>query len=200
MRPAFVATIVIGLAGWSTAPSSAQGFVTPQFGGNFGGGTIESRTLTFGASAGAMVKVVGFEVDFGFSEGFFPDTHPSADLHVVGDLSTIMANVVVGTFMQNAMGGPYISGGVGAIRILADEPSGLFVARGSDLGYNIGAGAIGFFNDRIGVRGDVRYFRDIRSDEFIVSESGHHAVEGDDTVRFRRFGFWRATAGITFRF
>ena len=200
MRRTFIATVVAGLVGWSTSTASAQVFVTPQFGGHFGGGTIESRTLTFGASAGAMVKVVGFEVDFGFSQGFFPETHPSSSLHVVGDLSTVMANVVVGTFMTNEMGGPYISGGIGTLRILADEPNGLFVARGNDLGYNVGAGAIGFFNDRVGVRGDVRYFRDIRSDELVASERGHHAIESDGDVRFGRFGFWRATAGVTFRF
>ncbi len=198
MRLRFV-TVLAALLALVGADARAQGFVTPQVGGHFGGGTLESRTLTVGGSAGFMAGLIGFEVDYGFAKDFFPESHPSKDLHAVGDLSTLMANVVVGSFGRNEFGGPYVSGGIGTIRILADEPSDLFSPRGNDLGYNLGAGVIGFFNDRIGLRGDVRYFRDIRDDELTAVDGGHHDVD-ESIVRFGRFGFWRATVGITFRF
>lgn len=198
MRVRFAA-LVAALVVLGVVDARAQGFVTPHIGGNFGGGTVESRTLTVGAAGGFMVDVIGFEVDYGFARDFFPASHPSSNLHVVGDLSTLMANVVVGSFARTELGGPYVSGGLGTIRILADEPDNLFSARANDLAYNIGGGVIGFFNDRVGIRADLRYFRDIRNDEITAVDRGHHDDDGS-IIGFGRFGFWRAAMGITFRF
>ena len=181
------------------APSAqAQGFVSPHFGANFGGDTPGSNSINVGGSGGVMVGLVGVEVDYGFAPDFFPPEHESADLHAVGDLSTLMVNVVVGTFASSDVGGGYVSGGVGAIRVMADEPDGLFDPRGTDLGYNIGGGAVGFFNDVMGIRGDVRYFRDLRSEELDSGDVAHH--DGAGSVHFGSFGFFRATVGVIVRF
>jgi hypothetical protein len=60
----------------------------------------------------------------------------------------------------------------------------------TDFGFNVGAGVMGFFSDTVGLRGDVRYYRNLQDpdedDEFDVSV-------GD-------FDFWRATLGLVFRF
>ena len=74
-----------------------------------------------------------------------------------------------------------MSGGIGVVRILADEPDARFDARGSDIGYNLGGCAIGFFNQTVGLRGDVRYFRNTRRDDLISSRSTHH-----DAIRYGR--------------
>lgn len=179
----------------TSASARAQVFVSPHFGAHFAGGTVDSRTIAVGGSAGAMAGLIGFEVDYAFSPDFFPDSHPSSSLHVVGDLSTVMVNIVAGNFARNDIGGAYVSGGIGVVQILADEPDGRFDARGSDIGYNLGGGAIGFFNPTVGLRGDVRYFRNNRRDELISSRSTHH-----DAIRFRAFGFFRATVGLVFKF
>jgi hypothetical protein len=54
---------------------------------------------------------------------------------------------------------------------------------------NIGGGVQGFFNDRIGLRGDLRYFRSLADDE----------PDDEFDLAFSDFDFWRGTVGVTFR-
>ena len=69
------------------------------------------------------------------------------------------------------------------------EGAGLFFEEldSNDFGFNVGGGVNIFFVDNIGIRGDVRYFRAFAGD--------------DDELDFdlSDFDFWRATAGVTFR-
>ena len=52
----------------------------------------------------------------------------------------------------------------------------------NQFGYNLGAGAMGYFADHIGVRGDVRYVRTVNGD----------VINGLDLGAFH---FWRVSAG-----
>lgn len=198
MRSGIVTLFCVIALVLASSSAHAQGFVSPHFGASFGGDTPGKNPISVGGSAGVMAGLVGFEVDYGFSPDFFPPDHPSGDLHAVGDLSTLMVNVVIGNFASSDIGGGYVSGGVGVIRVMADEPDGLYDPRGTDLGYNFGGGAVGFFNDRVGIRGDVRYFRDARGDDLDASDAGHHS--GARAVHFGSFGFFRATIGVIVRF
>jgi hypothetical protein len=47
-----------------------------------------------------------------------------------------------------------------------------------------------FFTDNVGLRGDLRYFRSFAGD----------VDENDIDLRLGGFHFWRASAGVTFRF
>ena len=54
-------------------------------------------------------------------------------------------------------------------------------------GFDVGGGLLIFFADNVGIRGDVRYFRSFSADE---DELDFDLLDLD---------FWRATAGVTFR-
>jgi len=60
----------------------------------------------------------------------------------------------------------------------------------NDFGISAGAGVIGFFNDHVGARGDLRYFRSLQDS---TTDPGLVLAIG-------KFHFWRATAGVALRF
>ncbi len=53
-----------------------------------------------------------------------------------------------------------------------------------------GAGAMGFFSNNLGVRGDVRYFRNV----------GDPEADNEFDIDFGSFSFWRGTGGLVLRF
>ena len=92
---------------WLPATASAQSwFFSPFIGGNFGGtadfgdfpdGDDEvERRMDFGATLGWNPKVVGFEIDFGYSPNFFEDTAGDRNFEF-GDsnVTTLMGNVLL---------------------------------------------------------------------------------------------------------
>jgi opacity protein-like surface antigen len=60
--------------------------------------------------------------------------------------------------------------------------------RQNNFAFNVGGGVMYSLNDRVGLRGDLRYFRTL------VDEGKR---EGGF---FKDYGFWRATFGVTFGF
>ena len=201
--------LTMTLAGFAVAaspsPASADWLFTPFLGANFGGnanfGDFNNfddefeRRVDFGASLGWMGNgIAGFEVDFGWSPNFFQDTSGSGDFDF-GDsnVTTLMANLVIGAPIGGQSGPgirPYGSGGLGLIRSHVDG-AGLFDNLNSnDFGLNVGAGVHGFFNDSIGIRGDIRYFRSLQDNE----------PDDEFDLALSDFDFWRATVGLTFRF
>jgi hypothetical protein len=59
----------------------------------------------------------------------------------------------------------------------------------NELGFDIGAGLIGYFSNRVGLRGDVRYFRDVHDTSAVNAAS----------AGFGQFHFIRASVGVVFR-
>jgi hypothetical protein len=60
----------------------------------------------------------------------------------------------------------------------------------NDFGVNAGGGIIIGLGERVGIRGDIRYFRNVGS------EDPNH----DFNIDFGSFSFWRATGGLAFTF
>ena len=142
VRKVFLVAMLAVLA-VAAAPSraSADWYITPFIGGNFGGsadfngvGTdfedqVERR-VDMGASLGWMgAGIAGFELDWGWSPNFFQNTTGSGNF-VTGDsnVTTLMANIVLGVPVGGQTGGgvrPYVVGGVGLLRsnISADDVS-----------------------------------------------------------------------------
>ena len=193
---------MIGLFVLTLVPVSASAqswFVSPFLGANFGGSAdfgdfpdaddeVERR-LDLGATVGWNPNVVGFEVDFGWSPNFFEDTAGDRNFEF-GDsnVTTLMTNLLIsappGTGIR-----PYVSTGLGLIRANISS-AGLFNDLSTnDLGLNIGAGVNGQFTDRVGLRGDLRYFRSMQDDE----------PDNDLDLSIADFDFWRGTVGLTFR-
>jgi opacity protein-like surface antigen len=187
------------------ARASADWLFTPFLGANFGGnasfGEFDDfddefeRRVDFGGSIGWMGNgIVGFEADFGFSPNFFANTAGDSDF-AFGDsnVTTLMANVIVGAPIGGQTGPgvrPYGSAGLGLIRTHVDGGQLFNDLSANDLGFNIGAGVHGFFNDTFGIRGDVRYFRSLQDND----------AEDDFDLALSDFNFWRATVGLTIRF
>lgn len=159
------------------AEARAEGFFIPWVGVNFGNEQAEGHR-TFGISAGGMGGgVIGGEVDFGYSPDFFGE---SVDNHAL----TAMASLIVGVPIGGTRGAglrPYVTGGLGLIRTSFGDSSK------NQLGFDAGAGVMGFFSNHVGLRGDVRYFRNFK--EFDLREFDI----------FGTFDFWRASIGIVLR-
>ena len=204
----FAITSVLALMVFAVAPAkaSADWLFTPYIGMNWGGnagftdlaGDFEDkfeRQMNFGAALSWMgAGALGFEVDFGYSPNFFQNTTGDADFQF-GDsnVTTLMANLKVGAPFGGQSGGgirPYASGGVGLIKTRIDDPDQLFELNSTDWGLNVGGGVAGFFSDKIGLQGDVRYFRSLQDNE----------PDGEVDVALGSFNFWRGTVGVVFRF
>ena len=200
----FIITAALFIAAFAATPAkaSADWLFTPFIGVNWGGSAsfngdgfdfedeFEKR-MTFGGSLGWMGEgPVGFEFDFGFSPNFFENTAGGDDF-AFGDsnVTTLMANVIVGAPAGRVR--PYASGGLGIIRSRIDDAEDFFDdVSTNDWGFNVGGGVNGFFSDRVGIRGDVRYFRSLQDNE----------ADDEFDLALGSFNFWRGTVGLVFRF
>jgi len=177
-------------------PGSARAdwLLTPFAGVSFGG-DAPGEEFTWGGSVGWMgAGIFGFEADFGYSPEFF-EADVDDDLDVFDaelNITTFMANLIVGIPVGGDDGPvrPYATAGLGLMRTSVPGVGEFFDDfTSNDLGFNIGAGVMGFPSEHVGLRGDIRYFRN-------MSES-----EGSDfDFDIGGFHFWRATGGVTFRF
>jgi hypothetical protein len=168
----------------------ADGFVTPWVGGAFGS-SFDNGRGTFGVSAGGMgAGIVGGEFDFGYNPSFFGTNTDFGSNSILN----FMGNVIVGVPIGGTYGKgvrPYVIGGVGLIRSQIDGNTNLFRPSSSNnmLGWDAGFGVMGYFNDHIGIRGDVRYLRATQS----LDTGTGNPFNGD------MLHFWRPSIGVVFR-
>lgn len=207
VRKVFItAAMVIMVAGAAPAKASADWLFTPFVGINWGGSAKfnESgadfedkfeRKSDFGASLAWMgAGILGFELDFGYSPNFFQETTGDTNFgYGDSNVTTFMGNVVVGAPIGGTSGKsfrPYASGGVGIIRTKIDDADDFFDISSNDWGMNVGGGVHMFFSDKVGLRGDVRYFRSLKDD----------SADNDVDFSLGSFNYWRGTVGVSFRF
>jgi opacity protein-like surface antigen len=179
----------------SASTARADGLIVPFLGVTFGGDTTENR-FVYGGALGFTGNAVGFEIDFGYAPNFFDEDDEIFELDGKLNITTVMANI---TFGGAPIGGgvrPFISGGAGLIRASVTSPADLFdeVSR-NDFGINVGGGLAGYFNDNVGLRGEVRYFRSLEDengdDGFLLDPRDFDLAD---------FDFWRFTVGVAFKF
>jgi hypothetical protein len=188
-----LATIGLVLACVAFAPKTAQadGFVSPNVGASFGGDLDTSR-LSYGVTFGWMgAGIIGVEFDFAYAPEFFEPEDDDLDLIDDSNLITANANLIVGAPLGGDEGQvrPYASGGVSVLRSHVTALEDLKVSN-SDFGINAGAGIMAFFNESVGIRGDVRFYRSLADDE----------EDHEFDISFGDFSFWRAMLGVAFRF
>ncbi len=207
-RKLIITTAVCAVA-FAAAPStaSADWLITPFVGWNFHGSADVSgnggqsfsnqfaHKVDYGVSASQMGKgVVGWEVDFGYSPNFFANTKVNGfQFTNTSNATTLTGNVIVGIPVGSSYAAqirPYAVGGVGLIRTNVQDAAGFFnVTTKNDFGFDLGAGAMAFFNQNVGIRGDVRYFRGFRGTN-----------SNDVGLGLSNFNFWRGSVGVTFKF
>jgi len=203
-------TVAIAAAAIAAAPrpASADWTVTPFVGWNTGGsadvngsdGTTRTskfeHRVDYGVSIAGMGKgAFGAEFDLGYSPNFFERGNTNADGFTFtndSNVLTAMGNLIVGIPIGGHGGSirPYAVGGVGLIRSNVQTVGDVFDVRTkNDFGFDLGGGAMGFFNQNVGIRGDIRYFRSFNGSSDNVT-----------TLGLSNFNFWRASAGLTFKF
>jgi hypothetical protein len=189
MRKGLIVAGVLILALFLPSAARADGFVNPFIGVTFnpsaGTGIAEENHTTYGVSLGSMGGVAGFELDFGYTPDFFGEFGDN-------NVTTLMANLMLSVPADQGGAGlrPYASGGVGLLKTRVEDPEGFFDLDNNDFGMNLGFGVIGFMSRGVGIRGDVRYFRNLSDDE----------EDNEFDIDIGNFSFWRGTVGLTLRF
>jgi|SRR5579872_2845118 len=203
-------TAAVVLAASAVAPRSASAdwVLTPFVGVNFGGSADVSgnggvstanqfaHKANFGASAAWMGKgILGAEVDFGYSPNFYANTTATGfQFASNNNVTTLTGNLIVGIPIGSKYAAsvrPYAVAGVGLLRSNVGDAAGLFnVTSKNDTGFDLGGGVMGFVHKNIGLRGDIRYFRGFTG-------APSTSVTG---LALGNFQFWRASAGVTFKF
>jgi opacity protein-like surface antigen len=195
MKRAIKSLILVAAAAVVLAPAQARadGWVTPWIGSAFGS-SIDNGRGTFGVSAGGMgAGIIGGEVDFGYNPSFFGTQNDFGNNSVLNFMGNLIVGVPIGG--THGMGlRPYVVGGVGLIRTQIDGNSNLFRPAASDnmFGWDAGAGVMGFFNDHIGLRGEVRYLRGTHD---MNTSTGVNSIDFNGN----KLHFWRPSIGVVFR-
>jgi len=184
--PAMAVLAIIG----SARPASAEGFISPFLGYNFGGDAgcpeitnCEDKHANYGVAFGALGSVVGFEAEFAHTNDFLGASSVTENTNVLTFMGDFMLAPKFGPIQ------PYGLAGIGLIRTS-------FEGGGDDqnqAGYDLGGGSMAFFSSHVGIRGDVRYF---------------HAFEVLDLSRFpslnlnqeTKLDFGRFSVAVVFKF
>ena len=186
------------------APATARAdlLLTPNIGVTFGG-AAESEHLTYGVSAAWMGGgIFGFEADFHYTPEFFEPNDDDIDFIDDSNVLSLMGNVILGIPIGGQHGGgfrPYGVAGLGLLKSSVTSTDQLTDVNANDFGFNLGVGAMGFFSNHIGIRGEVRYFRSFQDLEAAVENAVKGQFEEISDTEPGSFDFWRANVGVTFR-
>ena len=159
--------------------------------------TDETRINFGGAVRWIGESPIGLEAYYVHTPGFF-DAKPFEfnQARVTASRTyALMGNVVVSTPRHwNRYGlRPSLSGGIGLMHASLDDGLQLFPYHQNLLGMNIGGGAVGMLSERIGVRFDFRYFRNIKG---VSAEDLDFPVTGGESVRLR---YWTIGFGLVIK-
>jgi len=201
MVPALVLAIVL-----SATAAHADGFLTPFIGVNFGGSTTDkfvnavndNSKVNWGVGLGYMGGgIIGFEEEFSYTPKFFaPGVTQGGTAVGQVNVITVMSNLIIGIPIGGQKGGgvrPYVVGGFGLFRTDVDNASSLFRSSINDYGFDLGGGVMGYFSNHFGIRGDVRYFRNLKASEGADNPVGIAISKGN-------LNFLRGSIGFVLRF
>lgn len=191
LRPLLMPVLaLLALVALPTPARAQQTFLTPWIGSSFnstfddydfGSKLHYGATLTWLGQSG-----LGFEVDLGYAPTFFePGEDDFFNFDSTGNVTTVMGNLVLG----GTGGGlkPYASGGIGLMRSRIEAVGDLLDYSDNGFGVNVGGG-LRMGAGRLGVRGDVRYFRQISD------------LTPINSFELGDFSFWRANVGLSIGF
>ena len=193
MRRALKAAVLAATVAVVSAPAlaHAEGYVSPWVSAN-AGSSFDNGRAGFGVNAGGMgAGIIGGEVDFGWSPSFFGTQNDFGNNSVID----LMGNVIVGVPVGGTHGAgirPFLTAGVGLLRTQIDRGTFTNVAASNNMaGWNWGAGVMGYFNDHVGLRGDIKYLRSF--------EDLNTGVQVIDLNGSNQLHFWRAAVGVVLR-
>ena len=188
-RFACIGSLIVVVMGATPSPAAADWLLTPYFGGALFDITDTGTRPVMGGSIAWMGPVAGFELDLADAPTFL-ERKPGLAIDN-RNLVTLMGNAVVQFPTASRRIRPYAVGGIGVIQTKITTPSDTVLVEDENFGFNVGGGLTAFLNDRVGLRGDFRYFRAIRNDD---------ATAAADALEVSELKFLRFTVGVTFRF
>lgn len=174
------------------AGAQADTFLTPYVGSTFAakyGPAEPGNKFVYGGSLMMIGDAgIGFEIDGAYSPKFFSLGDDNLfDFGSDGNVATLMGNLVFG--FKGGGVKPYIAGGAGLMRSNISSPENLFDdISDNKFGVNVGGG-LRVGSGKFGVRGDLRYFRQLSNVEF-----------SDPNIDLGDFSFWRGTVGLSIGF
>ena len=145
--------------------------------------------LALGASAVFLGEVVGAEVEIADAPGFFEgDKH----LVVLSRVTSISGNVIVAAPRHRTEYSlrPYLVGGAGLMRVRTTTSLGVFDVAAVIPAVDVGAGALGFLTNRVGVCWELRRFQSV----------GQNVGNGGLSFGEEHLSFWRATMAVVIRY
>jgi opacity protein-like surface antigen len=154
-----VAALAAALVCGAARAASAESYISPFLGYNFGGdagcpaiSNCENKSLNWGVAFGSIGGVFGSEAEISYAPNFFGET-PGTSSNVF----TFMGNFMLAPKFGIVQ--PYGVVGLGLIKSHAEfTATGLLESDNNDFGWDIGGGLIVYFGQHFGVRGDIRYF------------------------------------------
>ena len=181
-----IAISVLTVSAPAFAQSQRSNWVVTPFLGSTSGGSVTETAATVGVSGGwTSSSWFGVEGDLGWTPEFFEQDGFRTTRRVL----TVMGNGVLNVPAGSNRWRPYVSGGLGSLHPRLSEAGGIFSIDERTLGWDAGGGA-DIFVGRVGVRGDLRYFRGLNTDD----------DQNDFNLDFSKLGFWRVSVGIAVRF
>jgi hypothetical protein len=177
--------LAAGVLAGAASHASAETILTPYAGIVFGSDVSDEHGV-YGGGLLFTGNTFGFEVDFGYAPDFFGSSR--VDLPD-NNLTTLMGNIVLGGRVGDNSR-VYASAGGGLMKPRVDSADDFFDVDRNDFGVNAGGGIILGLSDRLGIRGDVRYFRNV----------GDPEPDNEFDIDFGNFSYWRATGGLAFTF
>ena len=186
MRMRTILTMIAVLAVF-TATARAETFVVG-YAGAVAGGDLNDNKTTYGGALDFLGDGagLGFEVDFAYTPSFFGD---AALFGSDNNVATLMGNVLFAVPLGDKAK-LYGAAGGGLLQSRVDDVDDFFDVTKNDFGVNVGGGLLLNFGQNFGVRGDVRYIRNLQSDE----------GEGDFPVDLGGFDYWKVTGGLAYKF
>jgi hypothetical protein len=178
-------------------PAAAEWQIKPFLGIAFGGSTsfvdyenaAGRKHLVVGVGATLLGEVLGLEADVARVPGFFED---SGEFVSGSSATTLTGNIVVAMpkRMSRYTLRPYFVAGAGIIRAQIDGGFGTLHVASTLPAMDLGGGATGFLNNRVGLSWELRHFRSIR---------GKGQLAGLSFSK-EQLAFWRATMAVAFRY
>ena len=200
-EPRTILVLAAGLLLLSTRTSAADRQIRPYIGATFAGSTtivdpenaVGSPNVTIGGSAVFLGEVFGADFDVSDVPGLFE----SGDQNLVHSsrVTTITGNVVLAAphrLTEYALR-PYLVAGGGLMRVRTVTSLSVFDIATILPAFDIGAGAVGFVTNKIGLCWELRRFQDIGNNKVSGGLSFGAATE-------EHLSFWRGTMSVVVRY
>jgi hypothetical protein len=175
------------------APARADVVLTPYVGSLFGGDLSDGKAAYGGTAAFMGGGIFGAEFGFNYAPKFIGATVNNEDIAQMSLMGNLIVGIPVGSSDQAGHVRPYVTGGAGLFRLTSDESRFFDRINSNNFGVNFGGGIMAFFNEHIGLRGDVRYFRTLTDTD---SETGFDDLD----LRLGDLNFWKWDVGAAFKF